>query len=67
MSTRTHAILVPQMSAIVDFIDGAFVRLVGTLLLEQNDESLIQRRYMRLETLAVMRDNRSRRLPAIAA
>jgi putative transposase len=47
--------------------EGAIVRLVGALLLEQNDEWAIQRRYMSLETLAGMSDNRRLRLPAIAA
>ena len=47
--------------------DAAIVRLVGTLLLDQNDECSIQRRYMTLKTLAGMRDNPRLRLPAIAA
>lgn len=47
--------------------DAAIVRLVGALLLEQNDEWAIQRRYMSLETLAGLGDNRAVRLPAIAA
>ena len=47
--------------------DAAIVRLVGALLLEQNDEWAITRRYMSLETLAGVSDNRPIRLPAIAA
>ena len=47
--------------------DAAIVRLVGALLLEQNDEYAIQKRYMSLESLAPMSDNPSFRLPAIAA
>jgi putative transposase len=47
--------------------DAAIVRLVGALLLEQNDEWAIQRRYMSLETLAGLGENRAVRLPAIAA
>ncbi|MDQ3028367.1 MAG: IS256 family transposase [Pseudomonadota bacterium] len=47
--------------------DAAIVRLVGALLLEQNDEYAIQKRYMSLESLAPMSDNPSLRLPAIAA
>jgi len=43
------------------------VRLVGALLLEQNDEWAIQRRYVSLETLASMSDNRRLRLPTITA
>ena len=38
--------------------DGAIVRLVGALLLEQNDEWAVQRsRYMTLETIATMSDD----------
>ena len=47
--------------------DAASVRLVGALLLEQNDEYAIQKRYMSLESLAPMSDNPSLKLPAIAA
>ena len=47
--------------------DAAIVRLVGALLLEQNDEYAIQKRYMSLESLAPMSDNPSLKLPAIAA
>ena len=47
--------------------EAAIVRLVGALLLEQNDEYAIQKRYMSLESLAPMSDNPSFRLPAIAA
>jgi putative transposase len=47
--------------------EAAIVRLVGALLLEQNDEWAIQRRYMSLETLAGVGENRALRLPAIAA
>ena len=43
------------------------MRLVGALLLEQNDEYAIQKRYMSLESLAPMSDNPSLKLPAIAA
>lgn len=38
--------------------DDAIVRLVGALLLEQNDEWAVQRsRYMTLETIATMSDD----------
>ena len=47
--------------------DNAIKRLVGALLLEQNDEYAIQKRYMSLESLAPMSDNPPLRLPAIPA
>ena len=48
--------------------EGAIVRLVGALLLEQNDEWAVQRgRYMTLETIAPLSDDPIVRLPAVAA
>jgi len=47
--------------------DKAITRLVGALLLEQNDEYAIQKRYMSLESLAPMSDNPPLRLPPIPA
>jgi putative transposase len=47
--------------------DKAIVRLVGALLMEQNDEYAIQKRYMSLESLAAMSDNPAIRLPAAPA
>jgi transposase-like protein len=45
--------------------DDAIVRLVGALLLEQNDEWAVQRsRYMTLETIAIMSDDPLISLPA---
>ncbi len=45
--------------------DDAIVRLVGALLLEQNDEWVVQRsRYMTLETIATMSDDPLISLPA---
>jgi transposase-like protein len=47
--------------------DDAIVRLVGALLLEQNDEWAVQRaRYMTLETMAQMSDDPQISLPAVA-
>ena len=42
-------------------------RLAGALLLEQNDENAIQKRYMSLESLAAMSENPPIRLPAAPA
>jgi putative transposase len=47
--------------------DDAIVRLVGALLLEQNDEWAVQRaRYMTLETIGQMSDDPLISLPAVA-
>lgn len=45
--------------------DAAIVRLVGALLLEQNDEWQLQRRYMPLEELNAVSDNQVQRLSAV--
>ena len=45
--------------------DAAIVRLVGALLLEQNDEWQLQRRYMQLEGLTAVSDNQAARLSAV--
>jgi transposase-like protein len=48
--------------------EAAITRLVGAILLEQNDEWAVQRaRYMTLETIAPMRDDLTLMLPATAA
>jgi transposase-like protein len=48
--------------------EEAITRLVGALLLEQNDEWAVQRgRYMTLETIAPLSDDPIVRLPAVAA
>ena len=47
--------------------EAAIRRLAGALLLEQNDEYAIQKRYMSLESLAAMSENPPIRLPAAPA
>jgi putative transposase len=46
--------------------DAAIVRLVGAMMLEQNDEWSLQRRYMQLEGLQALSDTAPTRLPAVA-
>lgn len=45
--------------------DAAITRLVGALLLEQNDEWQLQRRYLPLEGLQSLADNQPARLSAV--
>jgi len=47
--------------------EPAVVRLVGALLLEQNDEWQLQRRYMQLEGLTSLSDNQTARLSAVVS
>lgn len=46
---------------------AAVIRLVGALMLEQNDEWSVSRRYMTLETIGTSSDNPRISLPALAA
>jgi putative transposase len=47
--------------------EDAITRLIGALLLEQNDEWAMQRgRYMSLETIAPLSDDPIVKLPAVA-
>lgn len=46
--------------------DETIIRLVGTLMLETNDDWAVVRRYMSLETLARITDNPTIRLPTVA-
>ena len=47
--------------------EAAAIRLVGAILLEQNDEWAVQRRYMSLEGLAPVSDAPAVSLPTVAA
>jgi putative transposase len=48
--------------------EAAIIRLVGAILLEQNDERAVQRaRYMTLETIATMSHDPIVSLPAVAS
>ncbi len=46
---------------------ASVLRLVGPLMLEQNDEWSVSRRYMTLETIGALSDNPPISLPALAA
>jgi putative transposase len=46
--------------------EGAITRLVGAMMLEQNDEWSLNRRYMTLEGLQALSDTPPTRLPAVA-
>ena len=47
--------------------EPAVLRFVGSLMLEQNDECVVRRRYMSLESLAAISQDPTVRLPAAAA
>jgi hypothetical protein len=46
--------------------DASIVRLVGAMMLEQNDEGSLNRRYMQLEGLQTLSDTVPTRLSAVA-
>ena len=46
--------------------DAVITRLVGAMMLEQNDEWALNRRYMQLEGLQTLADTGSARLSAVA-
>lgn len=47
--------------------DASITRLVGAMMLEQNDEWSLNRRYMQLEGLQTLSDTVPTRLPAVAS
>jgi putative transposase len=47
--------------------DASITRLVGALMLEQNDEWSLQRRYMQLEGLQSLSENQAARLSAVVS
>jgi hypothetical protein len=62
--------IAPQRTEVVGIFpnEDAIVRLVGAILLEQNDEWAVQRgRYMTVETIAPLGDDPAVSLPAIAS
>jgi putative transposase len=45
--------------------EASIVRLVGAILMEQNDEWQLQHRYLSLETIAATEDGAAIELPAV--
>src|SRR6516162_9685996 len=68
--TENHSHEIKRRTEVVGIFpnEDAIVRLVGAILLEQNDEWAVQRgRYMTLETIAPLSDDPAVSLPAIAS
>jgi transposase-like protein len=64
-----NRLLTPARGAVAGIFpnENAIVRLVGAMLLKQNDEWAVQRaRYMTLETISNLSDDSAVSLPAIA-
>jgi putative transposase len=58
---------IKRRTDVVGIFPNAIYRLVGAILLEQNDEWSVQRaRYMTLETIATLSDDATVSLPAMA-
>jgi transposase-like protein len=65
---RLSTVCAPRTDVVAIFPnEAAIVRLVGPMLLEQNDEWAVQRRYVTLETLQALCDDAQAKPRRIAA